>query len=554
MTELQAQNLRFGIALDNMANGLALFGRDGLLVVSNRRQLELLKIPEGQVVAGCTLEQLLRASPVMSDTLVKQRLRLVEAGAEGELLQTLLDERDVRVRIRRTENGGFLTSCEDVTQQNRAASRLVFLAYHDLLTELPNRALLRERLEQRLRQGACAVLCLDLDGFKMVNDTLGHAVGDALLRAVGGRLRNEIRGDETLARLGGDEFAAVIAGDMEEAMTTAARMIERISTPFGINGHVVNISTSIGIAVAPGDGRTPEELLIHADMALYQAKADGRCCVRAFNPAMVDAMHARRSLEQDLRIALAEGQFKLHYQSQVRLKDSSIVGFEALLRWHHPERGWISPNVFIPVAEESGLIVAIGEWVLREACQEAMRWPATVGISVNVSTVQLRGNELFHVVSDTLRSTGLSAERLELEVTETALLNDNAAALEVMQHLRAMGVRIAMDDFGTGYSSLNYLQSFPFDRIKIDRSFVSRLGTDAKAPAFIRAITGLGGSLGVPVIAEGVETVEQMRLLAQEHCGYAQGFLYSRPVPPAQVMRLLGQVAEEGGRGEAAVA
>ena len=539
VTDLQAQNLRFSFVLDNLASGLALFGEGGLLVVCNRRQLEILEIREGQVSPGRTFEQFLRASPMLSEDMVQERLRLAAAAIDCELRQTLIGAREVKVVLRWTADGGFVMSCDDVTTKNRDASRLAFLAHHDPLTELPNRVLLRQQLERSLQQGPCAVLCLDLDGFEMLNQSLGHAAGDALLRAVGARLLHQIRADETQARLGGDEFAAVIIGDKDTAMATAARMIAVVGTPFGIDDHVVNTSASVGIAVAPTDGRTHEELLIHADMALYHAKTGGRRRVRVFEPSMGEAMRARRNLEQDLRIALAEGQFELYYQSQVSVWDDSVTGFEALLRWHHPERGWIAPDSFIPVAEESGLIVAIGEWVLGEACREALHWPENIGVAVNISTVQLRSGDLFQTVAATLRTIGLPAHRLELEVTETSLLDDNASALDVMQRLRARGVRIALDDFGTGYSSLNYLQSFPFDRIKIDRSFVCRLGEDAKALAIVRAITGLGRSLGIPVIAEGVETVEQLKFLVGEDCGHAQGFLDSRPVPPAQVSHLL---------------
>lgn len=539
VADLQAQNLRFGLALDNMANGLALFGSDGRLVVCNRRQREILEMREGQVPPGSPFEQFLRSSPVLSAELINETLRLAGTRVEGEMLQTYLNQRDVRVILRPTADGGTLLSCEDVTERNRALARIAFLAYHDTLTELPNRALLRERLEQALRQGPYAVLCLDLDGFKTINDTLGHAMGDALLREVTARLRRQVRADETLARLGGDEFAAIINGGRAEATAVATRMIETLGTRFAIDGQILNTGTSIGIAVAPDDGQTPEDLLRHADMALYRAKADGRGCYRAFDAGMSAAMQARRGLEQDLRVALAKGQFELHYQSQVQVQDGRVTGFEALLRWRHPERGMIPPDRFIPLAEETGLIVPIGEWVLQEACKEALRWPDTIGIAVNVSPVQLRGSKLHQTVANALHVSGLSADRLELEITETAMLKDRAATLDVMRRLRAIGVRFSMDDFGTGYSSLNYFQSFPFDRIKIDRSFIRNLETDVKSLAIVRAVAGLGTSLGIRIIAEGVETHAQVAILAAEKCCYAQGFLFSRPIPAGQVLRLL---------------
>ena len=539
VSDLQSQNLRFSVALDNMANGLALFGADQRLVVCNRRQREILVIPETAVLTGISFEQFLRASSVLSENAVKERLQLADARVEAELQQTLIDGHEIRVAFRPTRDGGFLTTCEDVTERTQAAARIQFLAYHDTLTELPNRALLRERLDEAIGRGPCVVLCLDLDGFKAVNDTHGHAVGDALLRAVTARLRRQVRAGETLARLGGDEFAVVMAGGLAEASKTAGRMVNALATPFEIDGNIVHVGVSIGIAVAPADGDTHEELLRHADLALYRAKADGRGCYLAFEMDMDTALQARRTLEHDLRIALSEGQFELAYQPQVRVQDDHIIGFEALLRWRHPLRGVIPPGNFIPLAEESGLIVPIGDWVLREACREATRWPADISIAVNVSAVQLRGPALYHSVIEALQASGLPPGRLELEVTETAMLNDSKAALDVMHRLRALGVRIAMDDFGTGYSSLNYLQSFPFDRIKIDRSFVQSLGHDGKSLAIVRAVVGLGSSLGVAVTAEGVENIEQLETLAAENCGELQGFFYSRPITPEAVMHLL---------------
>ncbi len=539
VSDLQSQNLRFSFALDNMANGLALFDADARLVVCNRRQCEILGIPSVATRPGLGYEQFLRASTQLSESAVRERLQLADARVEAELQQILLDGHEIRVAFRPTRDGGFLTTCSDVTEHNQAAARIQFLAYHDTLTELPNRALLRERLEQAIQRGPCAVLCLDLDGFKTVNDTYGHPAGDILLRAVTARLRRQVRAGETLARLGGDEFAVVMAGGLADASKTAGRMVNSLATQFEIEGNIIHVGVSIGIAVSPTDGETHEELLRHADMALYRAKANGRGCYLAFEVNMDTALQVRRTLEHDLRIALAEGQFELAYQPQVRVQDDQIIGFEALLRWRHPTRGVIPPTDFIPLSEESGLIVPIGDWVLRVACREAMRWPDGISIAVNVSAVQLRGPALFHSVIEALQASGLPPGRLELEVTETAMLNDSKAALDVMHRLRALGVRIAMDDFGTGYSSLNYLQSFPFDRIKIDRSFVQSLGHDGKSLAIVRAVVGLGSSLGVSVTAEGVENIEQLETLAAENCGELQGFFYSRPITSDAVLALL---------------
>ncbi|TPG49599.1 EAL domain-containing protein [Roseomonas nepalensis] len=543
VADLQAQNLRFAVALDNMANGLALFSREGRLVVCNGRQREMLGLAEAE--AGCSFAAFLRASPFLDARLAGERLRLAEAGTRGEILQTLLNGRDVRFMVCRTADGGFLTTCEDVTERNRAAARITYLAYHDTLTDLPNRALLRERLEAALAAGRCSVLCLDLDGFKGVNDTLGHGMGDALLRAVAERLRHQIRSGDTLARLGGDEFAVVLAAGQAEAARIAGRMVGAIGAQFEIEGQIVNVSTSIGIATAPADGTTPEDLLRHADIALYSAKAAGRDCYRAFEEAMRAVVEARRTVENEIRTALAEGQFELHYQPQVSVLTGRITGFEALVRWNHPVRGMVPPGSFIPVAEETGLIVPLGTWVLREACRQAAGWPGAPRVSVNVSVVQLRSGGVVKAVAEALGESGLEPGRLELEVTETVMLDDTTATLGALRAVRSLGVLVAMDDFGTGYSSLNSLHNFAFDRIKIDRSFVADLASGEKALAIVRAVIGLGRSLGVPVTAEGVETPAQLERLRAERCDDVQGYLYSRPVPAAAARRML---EEAGGR------
>jgi diguanylate cyclase (GGDEF)-like protein len=386
------------------------------------------------------------------------------------------------------------------------------------------------------------VLCLDLDRFKEVNDTLGHPVGDELLRAVAGRLRRCVRETDTIARLGGDEFAIVQISRTQptDATALASRIIEAIDAPFDIDGHRVAVGTSVGIAIAPTDGTDPDQLLKNADLALYRAKSDGRGTYRFFEQEMDQRMQARRKLELDLRRALVDGEFELHYQPFVNLDRNEVIGFEALLRWRHPERGMVSPAEFIPLAEETGLIVPIGEWALRRACREAIGWPDGIAIAVNLSAAQFRNRQLVQTVVNALAAAGLPATRLELEITESVLLQDAEAAREILLQLRSLGVRIALDDFGTGYSSLSYLRTFPFDKIKIDRCFIADLSTSAEAPlAILRAVTQLGATLGMTTTAEGVETEEQLALVRAVGCTEMQGHLFSPPRPAHEVPHLL---------------
>src|SRR4051794_16629582 len=441
----------------------------------------------------------------------------------------------------------------DVTRYREAEAHIRHLAQHDHLTGLANRALFRERLGRALAAarrggGPVAVLCLDLDRFKPVNDTLGHPGGDALLRAVAARLLACVREGDTAARLGGDEFAVLQAGagQPEAAGALARRLVEALSAPYEVLGHQIVVGASVGVALAPGDGRDPDELLKRADMALCRAKADGRGTFRSFEPGMDARLQARRLLELDLRKALAAGELELHYQPLVDLRTGAVSALEALLRWRHPARGLVPPGEFVPLAEEIGLIVPVGGWVLRRACADAAGWPGGVRVAVNLSAAQFRGRELVAAVVGALAAAGLAPARLELEITETVLLRDGEATLATLRELRALGVRIAMDDFGTGYSSLGYLRSFPFDKIKIDRCFVRDLGASADCEAIVRAVTGLGGSLGIATTAEGVETEEQLERLRPEGCDEAQGFHLGRPMPAAEVVAFLS--AHDAGR------
>jgi diguanylate cyclase (GGDEF)-like protein len=439
---------------------------------------------------------------------------------------------------------------EQTAERARAEALVNHMAHHDALTLLPNRVRFRENLKQDLVRARLdqpiAVLCLDLDNFKAVNDTLGHPIGDALLKSVAERLLNCLNENDTVARLGGDEFAIVqVVGTQPVAATMLAQqLIETIAEPFEIEGHSVVIGTSAGIALAPNDGSDPDELLKNADMALYRAKGEGRGTYRFFEAKMDADMQARRLLEMDLRGALARNEFEVHYQPLVDLHTAKLNGFEALLRWRHSERGLVSPAEFIPLAEEIGLIAPIGAWVLRQACTDAVGWPSDLTVAVNLSPVQFRSRSLALDVVAALGASGLPASRLELEITEAVMLHDTETTLAILTELKALGAHISMDDFGTGYSSLSYLRKFPFDKIKIDQSFVRDLANRPESLAIVRAVAGLGSTLGIATTAEGVETIEQLRAVRAEGCTQVQGFLLGRPRPANTIPVLLGAFAD----------
>ena len=446
--------------------------------------------------------------------------------------------------LARTFNGLL----EHLAARQKLEAQLTHMAHHDGLTALPNRVLFRQEMERELARArggeAVAVLCIDLDHFKRVNDTLGHAAGDALLQGAAERLRACVRETDIVARLGGDEFAIVqVQAEQPRAATVLAeRLIADLSRPFDIDGHQVVVGASVGIALAPSDGTDADQLMKSADMALYRAKADGRGVLRYFESEMDAKMQARRALELDLRKALVEHEFELFYQPIVDLQSNRVSGFEALLRWNHPTQGLISPADFIPIAEDMGLITPLGEWVLRQACREAAGWPERVKVAVNLSPAQFKSKALALVVTTALADSGLAPDRLELEITESVLLQDNDTVRGVLHQLRQLGVRISMDDFGTGYSSLSYLRSFPFDKIKIDQSFVRDMGQHDDSIAIVRAVAGLGRNLGMSTTAEGVETNEQLGRLREEGCTEVQGYLFSRPLPASEVPRLLAQI------------
>ncbi|MGZ8353259.1 MAG: EAL domain-containing protein [Allosphingosinicella sp.] len=458
-------------------------------------------------------------------------LRADGESREVELLLRPLAWRGAELRI---------LAVRDISERKEAAERIAHLAFHDALTGLPNRAVFADHLARTVAKAGesadhVAVLCVDLDGFKAVNDIYGHPAGDALLIAAAQRLRSAVRGHELVARLGGDEFAVVQAGGEQPGHggLLAQRVVEALAEPFAIGSDTVRISASVGVALFPADAADPESLVKNADMALYRAKADGRGTARFYEAAMDEALRRRRQLEADLRQAIGRGELSVHYQPLADLGSGSILGFEALLRWTHRELGPIGPATFIPLAEESGLILKLGEWVLREACTEAARWTPALKLSVNLSPVQFTQGDLAAEVEAILAETGLDPVRLELEVTEGLLIKDAEKAIVILERLKALGVQIAMDDFGTGFSSLSYFRMFPFDKVKIDQSFIRDMIGNPQARAIIRSVIGLGQGLGMPVVAEGVETAEQLDALRAEGCDQVQGYWISRPGPIA---------------------
>jgi diguanylate cyclase (GGDEF)-like protein len=550
--KVEWQKVQLDAALNNIPQGLCMYDATQRLLVCNEPYRKMYGLSPEQVKPGTTLRELVewriaKGLYAGTDPEAYLRERLAPVLAASSSLHELSDGRVVAISRLPMLGGGWVATHEDITERRRAEARIAHLAHHDALTDLPNRVLLRERLDEALtamRQGGrpLAVLMLDLDRFKDVNDSLGHPIGDALLKTVTQRLRACIRERDTLARLGGDEFALVqrTSEPTTETVSIARRIQEVIGAPFDLDGHHVVIGTSIGIAIAPGDGDDPDQLLKNADLALYRAKSEGRSTYRFFEPEMDRRMQARRGLERDLRNALANGELTLHYQPLVNLQRDEICGFEALLRWHHPERGNVPPDQFIPIAEETALIVPLGEWVLRQACAEAARWPEHLKIAVNVSPAQFKARNLVDMVMRTLAATAMAPQRLELEITESVMLQDEDAAFAMLTRLHDLGVRIALDDFGTGYSSLSNLRKFPFDKIKIDRSFVSDLSSaNVDALAVVRSVAQLGVSLGMATTAEGVETREQLDHVRAEGCTETQGYYICPPSPAKDIERLI---------------
>jgi diguanylate cyclase (GGDEF)-like protein/PAS domain S-box-containing protein len=483
------------------------------------RDRELLKEQDCSTLEGYTVE-----TPRNGSRIVNSK-RLTIRGADGQPQY-------------------LLVMTEDVTEQRAAQAQIKHLAHHDPLTNLPNRASFNAHLAETLDRAAAtggtfAALCIDLDRFKEVNDVFGHSGGDALLCGVAARLRETV-GDAFVARLGGDEFTIILPGaEPDSAAVFGERLLKAMSEDFEIEGRRLRSGLSIGIAIYPNDGKDAASLLSNADAALYRAKADGRGAIRFFEAEMDERLRERRAMQQELQSAIARGELELHYQPQAKI-GGEIIGFEALVRWKHPVRGLVPPMTFIPIAEESGLIVPIGEWVLREACREASTWPKQLRVAVNLSPVQFRHGDLPALLHTILLETGLAADRVELEITEGVLMADFARALSVLRRLKALGVRIAMDDFGTGYSSLSYLQSFPFDKIKIDRTFISNIESNPQSAAIVRAVVSLAHGLDLPVVAEGVENSGQLEFLTRETVDEVQGYLVGRPHPITHYSTMTG--------------
>jgi len=549
---LRIRNLQFDTAINNMSQGLCFFDAAHRLIVCNDRYVGMYDLPRDRVGPGITLAEIVDmrfeagSFPAMSrEEYLHWRTNVAVSHEPTDSIVELQNGKTFKIRHRPMPDGGWVATHEDITEQRRSEVKIEYMAHHDALTDLANRVLLNERLEQALgrrihREEFVAVHHLDPDQFKAVNDTFGHPAGDKLLKIVADRLRGLVRETDTIARMGGDEFVIVQApiSDPADATSLAQRVIEVIGEPFDIDGHQAMIGASIGIAVGPNDGLRPDRLLRNADLALYRAKGDGRGTFRFFEAAMDLQMQTRRIMEQDLRKALQAGEFELYYQPVVNLARNAISGFEALIRWNHPVKGLISPASFIPLAEEIGFIVPIGEWVIRQACTTAAQWPGDLHVAVNISAAQFRSPGLMQVIVGALAASGLPPTRLEIEITETVLLQNRETTLAVLHQLRALGVRIAMDDFGTGYSSLTYLQCFPFDKIKIDRSFVKDIAKNAGSLNIVRAVAAMANGMGMTATAEGVETAEQLETITSEGCTEMQGFLFSKPLPLAEIERL----------------
>jgi diguanylate cyclase (GGDEF)-like protein/PAS domain S-box-containing protein len=494
--------------------------------------------------------------PEVAQDIHRRDIAMVNAGEETffDEHSTMTPTGDSRVitttRLPVADGSGkpryLISVLHDVTQRKRDEARITYMAHHDTMTDLPNRLAFNEclngmvELAGKSREGF-AVLCMDIDRFKAINDTFGPATGDAVLKQLAGRLQEACQG-AFLARVGGDEFCVISPTGPQPATADmlAARLREATAADFDINGHPISVALTVGIAIYPGDADDVTGLLANAEAALYRAKSDSRGAVRFFEPEMDKQLREKRALQHDLKLALHTDQLELYYQPQADM-DGTISGFEALVRWHHPRQGMVPPSTFIPLAEESGLIMALGEWILRTACKEAASWPKALRIAVNLSPVQFQHGELANMIHQTLLATGLSPGRLEIEITEGVLIGDFSRAMAILRRIKNMGVRIAMDDFGTGYSSLSYLQSFPFDKIKIDQVFIANLMNSPQSAAIVRAVIGLGQGLQLPVIAEGVETREQREFLARAACDGMQGYLIGRPQPIAHYADMVGR-------------
>jgi len=551
--ELRVRNMLFTAALNNMSQGLLMVDSDRRVIVCNKRFHDMFQIAESKAAPGTTTAALFRAIEVEGglstravESIYQQQEELAASQRSGVFVNSEDDKLALAISQRPLPDGGWIATYEDVTERQRSEGRIRFMAHHDSLTALPNRDLFRNKVTEALGEltdsgNQLALLYLDLDRFKFVNDTLGHSAGDELLGIVARRLQGCVRDADTLARLGGDEFAVLhVSRDLPQAATAQAeRIIEALGTPYQLGQRQIDLGVSIGIACATGADMDGEKLLRNADMALYQAKSRGRGMYCIFEPEMETRLHARLATEADLRVALERKQFEVFYQPLVDLHSGCLCGFEALLRWNHPTRGLVMPGLFIPSAEELGIIKSIGAWVLSQACADAVQYFGGTKVAVNLSPIQLEDDEVVGTVSAALSASGLDPTRLEIEITESALLNKNARTIALLRRLHDLGLSIALDDFGTGYSSLSYLRSFPFDVIKIDRLFISEMATREDCTAIVGAIVSLADKLGMTTTAEGVETDEQLRLVRDLGCTTVQGYLIGRPQPIHKVIEYI---------------
>jgi diguanylate cyclase (GGDEF)-like protein/PAS domain S-box-containing protein len=549
--ELARINLRFDTALSHMTQGLSMFDERKRLVVWNKRFAELYDVPEKFLKVGTPYEDIIAdrfaRGVTKADTspeAVKAKIaELSSLARDSHRVDELADGRFLLLSRQPMPGGGWLAIMEDITERKRAEAEIVHLARHDVLTGLANRAEFNEKLEEaskRLKRGGAAitVMMLDLDRFKSVNDMYGHPAGDELLVEVGRRLKSTLRETDLLARLGGDEFAILQEGgpaQHEGAIALALRILTAISEPFDLGGFEVNIGTSVGIAMAPEHGTEPEELLKSADLALYTAKTQGRSDYRIYQPGMLEDATSQQLAESELRDAIAEERFELHYQPVVDVATRQICGVEALIRWRHPDKGLVGPDQFIPLAESTGLIAPIGEWILQRACADAAKWPAHIRLAINISAVQFKKGNLFEIILCALVESGLEPERLELEITETSLLENQEAHLATIRQLKNLGITLALDDFGTGYSSVTYLTNFPFDKIKIDRTFTHGVLERRDYAAVVSSVLTLAKGLDKVTTVEGIETEQQFEYMRQAGVDLAQGYLFSPAVPASEL-------------------
>jgi diguanylate cyclase (GGDEF)-like protein len=542
--EVRTIGMQFREALDNISQGVSMFDSQQRIIVANRRVCEIYRLSPNQMNPGTTLRQILEQRRVNGADFVGDidEYVLFNPTLKSET-HRLSDGRIIAIARHALPDGGWVATHEDITERKRIDERLAFMALHDDLTGLPNRAFLIEKLSESIellqRRGVSfSVLLLDLDKFKHVNDTLGHPLGDELLKAVSERLRKTLREEDFLARLGGDEFGIIqpaATSQRESAIALALRIEETLSPPFSLNGNRVNIGASIGVTMALDCEVTSHDLLKQADLALYRAKSEKRGCYSFFSTDLIKEADARRSLEVEMREAINNKEFELHYQAIFAADTCEIAGVEALVRWRHPTKGLVPPDQFIPLAEETGLIVPLGEWILQKACDEGAKWPEHVKIAVNLSAVQFRAGNLFDVILCALAESGLNPRRLELEITESVLLGNEDDYMTTIRQLKNIGVSFALDDFGTGYSSLSYLTRFPFDKIKIDRSFTRGFGKQKSFGAVVSSVIVLARGLDMVTTAEGVETEEQRRLLRDAGVDFLQGYLFARPVLPDEL-------------------